>query len=67
MVPTSIRFFITPLFGIVGQTLDLVGGVLGGGGGGELMHPIGSLWREYNFLSLHFFPCQFNLFKAFQI
>ena len=51
MVPTSRRFFITPLFGIMGQTLDIVWGW-----GGGLMHPIGSLWREYNFLSQFFSP-----------
>ena len=31
-----------------------VGG-MGGGGGGVVMHPIGSLRRQYDFLSLHFF------------
>ena len=32
-----------------------------------LMHPIGSLRREYDFLSLHFSPVRLTLFKVFQI
>ena len=62
MVPARIRYLITlwSLLGIVGQKsapgMGKGGG--GGGGGGELMHPIGSLQREYDFLSLRFFSRQ---------
>ena len=56
MVPTRIRFFITPLLGIVGQKSDGGGGGggSGGGGGGELMHPTDSLRREYDSVSPSF-------------
>ena len=44
------------------------GGGGGGGGGGEGTDaPIGSLRREYDFLSLHFPPVRLTLFKVFQI
>ena len=32
----------------------------------RLMHPIGYLWRKYDFLS-PFFPVRFTLFRVFQI
>ena len=48
-----------------------IGFVGGGGGGGGLIHPIGSLGREYDFLSpfffFFFFSIRFTLFMVFQI
>ena len=64
MVPTRIRFLITPLLSAwhCGPKIGVGEGV-----GGDLMYPTGSLRREYDFLSLHFFPHGFILFKVFRM